>query len=210
MADTIKHTPAPTPPVSLDDGEFAIDEVAGILYTATTGGVGALPLDIAAIPLDGVAGQTLVQGTDGLDWAELTGGGGGRPFDGQPWRVPGLIPTGIVTIAAADELAVFELGTPATLVELRVRVIAGSGALNLIIAPFDGSVGTPLIETQVTVGLAGTYVQNVDQALQPGRYVAICQRVDSLTAGTLTVETIQGYLPWSETTWHHAISMRFS
>jgi hypothetical protein len=208
---TIKLKGGSGAPGSLADGEIALDEAAGVLYTKSTGGIDGTPLDIAPLPAAGVSGQVLLQGLSGPEWGLLSAGAGGRPFDARTWRVPGLIPTGVTQIdAVAGEVAVFEVAESAHLIRLHTRVISGAGSMQLVIAPYDGTVGSPVVDEPVSVAGPGDYEVGVDVVLPVGRYAAICEAVASETAGALMVQVVQGLLPWSSTFWRHGVWMEFT
>jgi len=123
MADIIKLKPGVEAPESLARGELALDQEGRLLYVdlgASSGPV-ALPLDVLPPPEADDAG-VLTKTVSSASYRPLSAGGGGRPFDDQPWRAPGLVITDFGSQLVAASLAgVIEVGLPVQVLSMMCR-----------------------------------------------------------------------------------------
>lgn len=206
--DTIQLNGGSGPPASLADGEFYIDETARLLYVNTLAGIVAIPLAVIALPqLPGDPSKAVLKAGSSATFAKLSGGGGGRPLDAQPWCVPGLVPqaVGAKTVSpGAIYYALFELGTAQTLASLAVNVTQAVGAFTLGVCAWDPVAGQPGAVLALASG-SGTGLQTLAAAasLGPGVYAAFFQAASagqvqmikgSLRAGRLHANAPAGYV----------------
>jgi len=200
MRNIIKHKPVTE---LIGPGEIAIDTDARSLKLNTFRGEVTLPLDFVALELldENASSQVYVYRDDGVARiADYDAGGGGTAFDGKPWRVPGLTPLALGSLAVATTAeALFEIARPTTISGLRLRVESGSGDLGLSILNADGSsVGAWLEQADAP----GDVVRAVNLTLDPGRYIS---RVS--VTGSVTLRTVDGRLPWLSDLQRHPMMM---
>ena len=205
MNDTIKLKDGTTPPNTLTPGELAIDEAGRLLYLKTHRGAVAIPLDRMALePADeNASSEVYVWRSTLIGERVVLGGGGGANYrDDRHWRVFGLAPR---TIGSSNVgvTALFDITYPTVIRTLRSRVLSGSGSLTWTINAWtDGALGAQLDTHTVTVSSTGAQKVNTSLSLDPGHY-ALTVTGDA----SLSLETVEGLLPWIGTTQVHLASM---
>lgn len=198
-------------PLSLEPGELYIDEIARCFWVKTASGILPVSLDvmgIAPLPRGTDPSWVLLKTPTGSEWGPLYAGGGGQPLDDRPWRVPGLAPAALGSLAfpaAGGASAVFEIASEAILDEARIRVLTGAGAVTLKLQRFDGELGDEITTVSLSFTGPGAYTASASGLLTPGLYAWTWT-----ATGTFTLETVQGYLTWSRVAEAHPVSMRVS
>lgn len=162
-------------PDALADGEFYVDEAAGMLYLAAASQIYGIPLAVTGMPaIPGDADLTLARIAGVPTFSVIEGGGGGQAFDGQPWRVPGVVPLlpQPVSLSAGNVYySLFEMAKADTLAHVMVSLTAGSSTTGEygVCAWSENAPGLILAKSTFTGG-AGAYTDDVSVALPPGVY----------------------------------------
>lgn len=183
-------------PVVLLDGELAIVEADQTLYAIID------PITILPIPLDKIAKPAtpddptlyLVKTTGGCDYETLDMGAGGRAFDAEPYRIPGVAPFDVTTVAfiAGAHFALFEIGSPVSLDSVRIRLsVLGANVDYGVVRWADGQPGDVLVaETATATGVS--VVGSLGVQLRPGTYATFIQSTSSFTAQNVISGSLRG------------------
>jgi hypothetical protein len=159
-------------PDALADAELYVDEEAGLLYVSTENGIYGVPLSVIAPPdAPGDATLALVKTDTGAEFSAMAAGAGGRPFDSQPWRIPGRSPilAGVSDFSPGiNYYGLFEMSEAKTVTRQRV-VLIGTANVTFGICEWSGTgAGTVLTSTSATT--VGPNISDVSVTLSPGVY----------------------------------------
>lgn len=192
-------------PASLADGEIYIDEAARKLYTKSAQGIAATPLDVMGTPLTrGVDVDAVLIKTPGAsEWRILSAGGGAAEYDTETWRIPGIAPAAVSSLAfpaASGQSALLYVAKPKTLANTRVRALSGTGNLTLSLTD---ATGAEYFNHVYAVAGAGVYTFAPNVPLPAGLYT-----LTFTAAAALSIETVQGYLPWASSAQAFPVSMQ--
>lgn len=186
MADRIKLKPADSLYSDLARGELALDEAGRTLHVdlGTSEGPIPLPLDVLGVPDAADASGVLVFEEAGPEYRPPVAGGGGRPFDNGPWRVPGLVLLSygqqVVTAALSG---VIEVSFPLQVLWLRVEPEVADVNFTMGIRTLDGEV----LDSVDLNGLDGPFVEAFSALLlDVGRYEVFVTCEAPLTFATVT------------------------
>lgn len=186
IVDCIQLRGKPGAPANLLDGEPYIDEADAKLYFAFQASMIGVRLDVQPLPQpSGDPGDVCQLDDQGaLAYAPLLGGGGGAPYDDQPWRVPGLTPFAApeTTVWSSINWREFEVTQPTHVEALYLNCDAGADITFGIIS----EAGDEIISLDKPAE-AGGYAAACDITLQPGRYETFVE----LPAGT-GVQVLKG------------------
>lgn len=205
LLETLKINGGAGAPTTLADGELYIDEVARKLYTKSQQGIAGTPLDVMGMPLArGVdVNAVLVKSPGASEWRILSAGGGAAEYDSETWRVPGIAPAAVSSKAfpaASGQTALLFVAKPKTLSNTRVRALSGTGNLTLSLTD---STGAEYFNHVYAIAGAGVYTFAPNVPLPAGLYT-----LTYTSAATLSIETVEGYLPWAALAQAFPVSMQ--
>ncbi|UTC29865.1 hypothetical protein BAJUN_02350 [Bajunvirus bajun] len=207
MDDTIRLKNAVKAADGLEPGEYALDEVGGmlILDRGAAFDFDVIPLDVIALPkvsAEPKADEIVAYRPSGPVETVLTLGAGGPPRDARDWRTPGCTPVGITTQVASLRLqSTIEITSPAAINGLRLSPTAVDCQMTFGV---ESTTGDTIFEVQDNA-YAGVLETFVNIALAPGRYILFVE-----VEFPISFDVVTATRPFAAGVQNHPVLVRFA